>query len=249
MLKVKKLRCEYKENPTGIDVVAPRLSWQLMADGRGIMQKAFQIQVSKDDDSFKNIVWDTGVISSDKSVHVEYAGAALESRTRYYYRVKVWDNKGNVSDWSEPGFWETGMLDTDEWVAEWIAPADINLQTSEASPLLRKEFDITAKVKTARVYVTSLGLYELFLNGIRVSDHLFTPGWTSYNKRLQYQTYDVTHLLKDGVNVIGAVLGNGWYKGELAWGGNSKIYGDKLALLLQMHITYEDKRKYGNFRQ
>ena len=243
MLKVKKLRCEYRENPMGIDVSAPRLSWQLIADGRSVMQKAYRIQVSKDDDSFKNIVWDTGIVSSDKSVHVEYAGDALESRTRYYYRVKAWDNKGNVSDWSDAGFWEMGMLGTDEWAAEWITPADVNLQASKVSPLLRKEFNITEKVKTARVYVTSLGLYELYINGIRVSDHLFTPGWTSYNKRLQYQTYDVTHLLEDGVNAIGAVLGNGWYKGELGWKGNSKIYGDKLALLLQMHITYEDGKE------
>jgi alpha-L-rhamnosidase len=239
IINVYDLRCEYKKNPLGIDVMHPRFSWKIHSDKRGCMQSAYRLQVAIDD-SYDDILWDTGKIITDKSIHVEYNGPILQSGKRYFYRIKVWDQKDNNSEWSENGFWEMGLTSPTDWKAKWITPHIDENKEYDPCSFLRKEFKAKAKIKSARVYMTSLGVYEFYLNGIRVSEDLFTPGWTSYNKRLQYQTYDITELLKLGNNTVGIVLGNGWYKGNLAWQDKKNIYGDKLAALFQMHITYED---------
>lgn len=244
MLEIKKLRCEYKENPIGIDIIKPRISWQVISENRSVIQVSYRIQVSMEDNTFESIVWDTGDVNSEECIHIEYKGCTLQSRTRYYYRIQICDNKGNNSGWSETCFWEMGILNLSEWVANWISP-NVNIENieSEACPLLRNKIEIKSKVKSARIYATALGLYELYINGLKVDNNLFMPGWTSYNKRLQYQTFDVTNLLSEGMNVIGAILGNGWYKGNLVWGGNKNLFGSERALLLQLHISYEDGRK------
>lgn len=239
MLKVAKLRCEYKEDPIGIDVLQPRISWQLKSKRRNVVQTSYQIQVSEEK-SFESILWDTGIVKSDQSIHVAYAGPTLKSRKRYFYRVRVQDGHENDSGWSDTAYWETGLLSTEEWKAEWIKASISKKILQEACPLLRKDFEVKSKVKAARIYATALGLYELYINGARVGDCLFTPGWTSYNNRLQYQTYDVTAMLKTGTNAIGAVLGKGWYCGGLTWNNKHNIYGSDQALLMQMHILFED---------
>ena len=240
MIQVINLRCEYKNNPVGIGVRNPRISWIIQSDERNVMQAAYHIQVAMDK-SFEFPVWDTGRVDSDQSVHVEYKGQPLQSRTRYYYRVRVWDQKGRVSDWSKTAFWETGLLDTGEWVAAWITPEGVdNSAELRACPMMRKVFEVNGKVRCARIYATSLGLYQLRLNGQKVGDFLFTPGWTSYENRLQYQTYDVTEMLNGGKNSIGVILGDGWYRGNLAWKHQRNVYGDKLAALIQLHIVYQD---------
>lgn len=242
MLKIAKLRCEYRENPIGIDVMHPRISWLLISDNRGILQNGYQIQGSIDD-TFQSTLWDTGPVKSDQSIHVAYSGPELKSRTRYYFRVRIQDNKGNDSGWSDAAYWETGLLGAEEWMAEWIKPAIDSEVMQEASPMLRRTFEVKGEVKAARIYATALGLYELHLNGSRAGDCLFTPGWTSYRNRLQYQTYDVTGMIKSGNNAIGAILGKGWFKGNIGWGGGYDFYGDSQALLLQMHILYEDGKE------
>lgn len=134
-----------------------------------------------------------------------------------------------------------GLLESEEWRAEWIQPGgEEDVSQSQPCPLLRREFELDKKIASARVHVSSLGLYELFLNGSRVGDQLFTPGWTSYKKRLQYQTYDVSSLLQKGKNAAGVILGDGWYRGFLGWGTKRNVYGEKLALLLQIRVVYED---------
>ncbi len=239
MLKIGRLRCEYRENPVGIDELRPRMSWQLISEERGIMQVEYQIQVSENE-SFTQVSWDTGAVKSAQSIHVEYGGPELEACTRYFYRVRVHDNKGNDSSWSETAFWETGLLGPEKWSAEWIKPAIVNDEMKNACPMLRKTFQLKGAIKAARIYSTALGLYELHLNGLRVGECLFAPGWTSYHSRLQYQTYDVTAMLRQGGNVIGAILGKGWYAGKIGWLGSNGFYGDTQALLLQMHVLYED---------
>ena len=243
-LSVSNLKCEYKINPVGIDVEKPRLSWIIESDKRGVLQSAYELRVApteKDVKSGKNLSWDTGKVMSDQSIHVEYTGPALESRQRVFWQVRVWDNNGKKSGWSEPAFWETGLLNSSDWSAQWIHPnIKEDVSTSNPAQMLRKEFSLDGKITSARVYVTSLGLYELELNGARVGDEVLTPGWTAYEDRIQYQVYDVTPLLQDGENAVGAILGDGWYRGNIGFRGQRNAYGDKLALLFQMHIDYAD---------
>lgn len=239
MLTVTELTCEYRNNPLGLDEMAPRVSWKLCSDQRNTLQTGYQLQVSLSRD-FDTILWDTGTVSSDQSVHVAYEGPALSPRRRYYYRVRAADNHGNRSAWSAPSFWETGMLYKTEWCAQWISSGCEEETLLEASPLLRRAFRLEKSVASARAYVTALGLYFLYVNGERVGADYFTPGWTSYAHRQQYQTYDVTSMLQSGDNVVGAVLGNGWYAGYIAWSGEKGFYGKKRAFLLQIHIRFTD---------
>lgn len=232
--------CEYSHNPVGIDIENPRLSWKLISDRPDVLQTAYEIRVA---DSPQNLaktrkqIWATGKVNSEQSVHVEYQGPALTSMQRVYWQVRIWDNQNEVSAWSEPAFWETGMLNHEEWKASWITKQEEISEQSLPAQYFRNEFNTAKKVSSARVYVTSLGLYQLFLNGQKVGNDLFTPGWTSYDNRLQYQTYDVTHLLQQE-NTIGAIVGDGWYRGYLGWKGGRSYYGDHLALLVQLEITY-----------
>jgi alpha-L-rhamnosidase len=246
-LSVGELRTEYATNPIGIDVRQPRLSWQIRSAARGVLQAAYQLQVASNERilrSGKGLAWDSGVVKSGDSVNVAYGGPALSSSQRCYWRVRVWDGNGAPSAWSEPAFWEMGLLQPSDWKASWIEP-DLpeDIKASGPSPLLRREFNVKGDIERARAYVTSHGLYEMAINGQRVGDAVLTPGWTSYNKRLQYQTYDVTAMLKNGPNAVGATLGNGWYRGYLAWDDKRNIYGSRLGLLMQIVITYRGGRQ------
>jgi alpha-L-rhamnosidase len=171
---------------------------------------------------------------------VEYVGPALKSMQRAYWQVRIWDNKNKATAWSEPAFWEMGIIEPQSWSASWITMEnEQEMEGSKPAHYYRKEFSVRKKVSTARVYVTSLGIYELHLNGKKVGDDLFTPGWTSYNKRLQYQTYNVTNMLR-AENAIGAIVGDGWYRGTITTVRGRPCYGEKLALLVQLVINYTD---------
>jgi alpha-L-rhamnosidase len=236
-LHVTDLTCEYQVNPVGIDVVQPRLSWKIVSSERAVSQSAYQIQCragAKDDSP---LLWDTGKVASDQSVHVPYAGPPLEARQRVYWRVRIWDAKDRESSWSRPALWEMGLLAPKDWQAQWIEPNLVeDANASNPCPMLRRDFTLTSTPQKARAYVTCHGVYELTINGQRVSDHLFAPGWTAYNKRLQYQTYDATMFLRPGQNCIGVILGDGWHRGRLRQGDRRNLYGSSLALLLQLEI-------------
>lgn len=240
LFNVFELRCEYQKNPIGIGVASPRISWRLQSDERALHQTAYEIEVA-DDERFERPHWTSGRVASAQSIHVELIDFVPQSCERYYYRVRAWNQKNEQSAWSEPAYWEMGLLTAEQWAGEWISPPleQFPLDASEA-PLLRKGFQLKGPIKRARIYATALGLYELELNGQRVGDMYFTPGWTSYANTLQTQTYDVTEMLQVGDNTIGAWLGNGWYKGHLGWKNQKCVYGDRLALLLQLHVNYED---------
>ncbi len=236
-IKVHHLLTENKPDPLGIDAAQPRFSWQLDAAGRrNVAQAAYELAVQTEEGQK---LWTTGKMTSPQSVLVKYNGPALASGKRYTWQVRVWDNMGNASEWSTPATWQMGLLQASDWKAQWIEPRFAEAAT-RPSPLLRKEFAVGKKVKRATAYITAHGLYEAFLNGSRIGDAYFTPGWTSYNKRLQYQVYDVTAQLQQGANAIGVALASGWYRGNLAWGGTKDIYGKDISLLLQLHLDFED---------
>ena len=244
MLDIKDLRCEYKTNPLGIDVLIPRLFWKIESDKHDTIQTAYRIKVAYKDSDLKEgakLVWDSGKLESDQSIHVQYTGPALESRKRYYWRVKVWDNHGDESEWSEIAFFEMGILNHKDWKAMMIRP-DIheNPRISNPCQMLRKEFCVKNKIEKARLYITAFGLYEAWINGRRVGDEYFTPGWTTYQKCLQYQTYDVTDLIQQGENSIGVYLGDGWFRGYISYIYERNVYGKNLALFAQLEVTYLD---------
>jgi alpha-L-rhamnosidase len=242
-LQVKELTCEYQDNPVGIDVAVPHFSWKLVTTQRAIKQKSYEIRVGLDPNALikgQNILWQSGVAPSEHSVHVAYGGPELTSRRRYYWQVRVSDNNNAFSGWSEVKYWEMGLLLSEDWTASWIEPAIPGDSVGRPSPVLRKDFQLKNAVRSARLYITSHGLYEAHINGQRIGDQHLTPGWTSYNKRLQYQTYDVTKILKQGSNATGVMLGDGWYRGHLAWENNRNIYGRNLGLLFQLEVEYTD---------
>ncbi len=256
-------RCEYRREPVGIDVRQPRFSWIMQSDERNQAQSAYQILVASNAESLRKgeaDMWDSGKILSERSIQVEYSGKALESNTSYYWKVRVWDKEDRPSPWSDPSSWSMGLLDKTNWKAKWIGIADQykELKTPEdplltprgtppgtPSPMLRKAFLLESQVKRAMVYVSALGLYELYINGKKVGDHLLAPEWTDYTKRVQYQTYDVTDMMKQGENTMGAILGDGWYIGTFGqWGDDArrgKNYGSlDRKFLLQLEIQTED---------
>ena len=204
LMKVTNLRCEYLVNPLGLDIAAPRLSWELRDSRQGARQTAYQITVAgsmRELGGKAGFVWDSGKVVSDQSVHVPYRGPALVSRQRYYWRVRVWDAQGKPSAWSSPTWWEMGLLKRGEWVGQWIeGPLSGGPRTTSPCPFFRRKFALAKPVKSARLYVTALGLYEFYLNGHRVGHDVFRPGWTEYRKRVQYDVYDVKELLKSRAN-------------------------------------------------
>ena len=243
-----RLRCEYLENPIGLDVAEPRFSWRMESDARGARQTARQIQVATTAELLAADTgdgWDTGKVEDDQSLHIVYGGVALEPRRRYWWRVRIWDEKGEASAWSEPAFWETAFLSETQWDADWISIPERPGETrpvedpvSEPCPFLRRQFDCARVPTRGRLYVTALGLYECRINGERVGDDCFTPGWTDYSIRFTYQTYDVTDMLRDGENVIGAILGDGWACGYLVHGNHH--WGNQPFLKAMLILDYED---------
>jgi alpha-L-rhamnosidase len=242
-VKISDLSVEYRINPLGVDTPEPRFSWKIRASERAVYQSAYQIIVGETPGEVKRgsgKLWDTGKLHGDLTVNLAYAGDALQSNTKYFWRVRVWlDDENSV--WSEPAFFHTGILETSEWKAQWITAQE---EITDASPLLRKEFQVEKKVDQAIAYVTACGFYEFFLNGQKVGDHVLDPGVTDYRETILYSTYDVTSLLKKGANAAGAMLGNGAYnllktKGRWSWGSGGASLGNP-CFLMQLMITYSD---------
>jgi len=239
-MSIVKLRCEYRENPLGIDTAAPRLSWQIKSDRRGARQTANRILVSSRRNGPADL-WDSGKVQSDQSVHVEYAGKALLPGQRVWWRVAVWDEAGKKAESTETAWWELGLPGVD-WGAQWIgAPLAGGKKTQMPAPYLRTEFTLPKKkLVRARLYATALGLYEAYINGGRIGDEVFAPGFTDYRQRVMYQTYDVTGTLKPGRNCLGAILGDGWCCGYFAFDGVRQAYSEQPWLLTRLVLEFAD---------
>jgi len=243
MNEPRRLRCEHLENPIGLDVAEPRFSWRMESSARGARQTARQAQVATNLDLLAagtGDAWDTGRVEDDRSLHVVYGGNELQPRRRYWWRVRVWNEKRQASPWSEPAFWETGFLSENQWEADWISVAERSGKTGEPCPVLRRRFDCERAPSRARLYVTALGLYECRVNGARVGEDWFTPGWTDYDIRIPYQTYDVTALVRQGENAIGAILGDGWACGYLVREGQRSRWARQPFLKALLVLEYED---------
>lgn len=246
-MNITHLRCEYAEHPLGIDIPRPRLAWQLQSARQGARQSAYQILALSVDNrlaqenilrhSTPDVLWDSGQVESDQSVHVEYGGPPLQSGQRVEWRVRAWDENGQPTEWSAPAWFEMGLLQPEDWQAAWIGSFLVgSARASVPLPYLRKTFQLEKPPARARLYITALGLYEAWLNGQRVGNALLTPGWTDYRIRVRYQTYDVTALLQPGENALGAILGDGWYCGHVEW-RDRQLYGERPKLLAQLVIT------------
>ena len=244
-LTVGGLQCEYLENPLGIDTPQPRLSWVLESGQRAQAQTAYQVLVASSEALLKantGDLWNTGTVPSDQTVQVVYAGKALSSSQRCHWKVRVWDKEGKASAYSRPAYWEMGLLSPQDWKGQWIGrTTDTN---SLPAPLLRLTFTLEGKIKQARAYICGLGYYELHLNGKKVGDHLLDPGYTRYDRRALYVTYDVTDELRRGKNAVGVILGNGWYnvQTKAVWDFHKAPWRAAPKLLMQLRVEYTDGR-------
>jgi alpha-L-rhamnosidase len=240
MLEAVSLRTEYLVNPIGLDTKKPRLSWKLRCDGVRVIQSAYQLQASSTED-FAHVCWDSGKVETSQSQGILYAGPEQKSMECVYWRVKVWSNHEEESPFSEPAFFETGLFHTSDWKAHWIEPEkEVDIDAYKPAPYIRKEFTVRKGLVSARACLTAKGLYSFYLNGVEGTDNLFTPGFTSYCKRLQVQVYDVTHLLHEGSNALGVILGDGWWRGSTGGASLKNNFGYKVALLGQLMLDYED---------
>lgn len=208
---------------------------------RGARQAAYQIRAAATPAGLAagDLLWDSGRVESDVSAYVAYGGPPLRSGQRVYWQVQIWDDLGATAA-SAPAWWEMGLLERGDWQGRWIgAPFLGGPRTTSPAPYLRTTFMIERPVESARLYVSALGLAEPYLNGERVGADVFLPGWTDYQQRVQYHVYDVTDRLQQGANALGAILGDGWYCGFVAWRGR-QVYGDRPKLLAQLQIRYAD---------
>ena len=232
------LRTEYRINPIGLTVKAPRFSWKMESDKKNTLQNSYQIIVKAQEKNAERTVWDSGVKEKATSVLISYEGEELASETRYTVQISVTDNHGNISEIT--GSFETGVLDNAEFKAQMITSDFPEEET--ACPIFGKTFALDKKVKKARLYATAHGVYEATLNGQTVGDYRMAPGWTSYHNRLQYQIYDVTELLA-AENEIEITVGNGWYKGILGFYCQPNQYGTQVGAFAELHVEYEDGSK------
>ncbi|MEA1996534.1 MAG: family 78 glycoside hydrolase catalytic domain, partial [Gemmatimonadota bacterium] len=248
------LRCEYLENPLGIDQVSPRLSWTVESPKRGQKQTAYRIIVASSAENLEKgtgDLWDTGKVQSSRSTQVVYSGKELTSRMRCFWKVCSWDRDGVLTEFSAPALWSMGLIEDSDWKGRWIGIKQAEqekaatVQETETPPgppppCFRKNFILNKIVTRAIVYVTARGIFELRVNGQQVSSDIFAPEWTDYRKRIQYRTYDITPLLRKGENTLGATVGDGWYSGYLAWTKKRGFYGTRNSLLAQLEVLYED---------
>ncbi|RIJ50536.1 hypothetical protein D1614_00950 [Maribellus luteus] len=261
---VTETKCQSIINPIGIDVNQPSFSWIVESTERGKKQIAYQILLADNkDDINRNSgnYWDSGKIISEKNHSVMYRGKALQSNQTYYWKVRIWDEQDVPTEYSKTTFFTTSILDSDEWKGKWIgrgiAKAPLNeegfyqekievdadgdsIKYNGTSLLLRKEIQLAKTVSKALVNVSGLGFYEFSINGKRVGDRVLNPAKTNYTQLVLFDTYEVSELLDKGENVLGIMVGNGWFDPiPKWWSWRMQWFGEKQAML-NMHITYKD---------
>lgn len=252
-LEVANLKTDRQDKPLGFDNPAPEFSWIVQSSERGTLQTAYELVVSDDLkklDEGNVAYWQSGKIDGNHTFAIRYKGKPLQSFTRYYWKVRIWDQNGQASPWSSSWF-ETSMMNPSEWKAQWISDQrplpqkDEDFYKQTPNPLLRKEIKLTKEVRSARLYIAGLGYSIAYLNGQRVGDHMLDMPWTQFGKQVMYNTFDVTSMLHKGQNVLGVMLGNGWYnpmplKLFRTWNLRNTLTVGKPCVKAQLRITYED---------
>jgi alpha-L-rhamnosidase len=238
--KIKNLRVEYLKNPVGIDTPSPCFSWELESNSSGVKQEFYEISVQSY--TYSSTVWKSGKIASDRSTGIVCKNLNLSPSTQYIWQVKVWSNKGEVI--SSASNFETGLMQSGWSDAKWLKISEDS--ASGGIPMFRAKISISKTIKSARIYSSALGIYDLFINGKRVGAVLadgtpvydeMKPGWTDYRKTVFYQTYDIGKLLKAGRNVVGATVSSGWFTGNIA----HNEYGQHpLGFIAKLLIEYTD---------
>ena len=246
-LEAENLKCEYVRTPLGLETKHPRLSWTLSADERAQKQTAYRLIVASSKDKLaenNGDLWDTGKVKSDDTINIKYRGKSLKKGMRCWWKVRAWDRNGDPGPWSEPSWWEMGLRGKGAWEAEWIRPPtsqDPDVEPDPA-PLFRRAFETDRTVEKARVYISGVGYYELYLNGDKVGNHVLDPAFTRYDERVLYESYDVTDHLKQGKNAAGVVVGNGWYNmhTRAVWNFDKAPWRDRPTMICQLRLTYAD---------
>lgn len=260
-IEVVDLKCEYLNDPLGIDANIPRLSWKIKATGNNISQQAYRIIAASDRNKLEEKsgdLWDSDTIYSDQSTQINYEGKVLNSREKIYWKVGVWSQDDENPTWSETASWEMGLLNETDWSAEWIGIKELSTtKVGQKNPAryFRKTFDIKNDIEKARAYISGLGYYELYINGKKVGDHVLSPNQTNYDRRqvdsyldgkvsnmstrVLYETYDIGSYLQKGENVATVILGNGWYyqneRSEYV-----PLYYDTPRFIAQLEVDYDD---------
>ncbi|MDD2437108.1 MAG: family 78 glycoside hydrolase catalytic domain [Massilibacteroides sp.] len=253
------LRCESLINPIAVEAKIPLLSWKIESAQRNKKQSAYRILVASSLSLLNEKeadYWDSGKVNTNQSVNIKYQGKELSSRKELFWKVMIWDEKGQTSSWSESAAWSMGLLDASDWDAQWITNREDLYPDSTLTfpaPYFRKQFEVGKKIKHAKVYVSGLGFYELYLNGEKVGDHVMAPVVSNYDKRVlrnvlyyyddqstqrvYYNTFDVTEQLQRGKNALGVILGNGWYN-QRARTVEGWMWYSTPRLLLQLEVEY-----------
>ena len=228
------VRVEHRSDPLGVGSARPRLSWRTRTERSPWWQAAYEIEVDGRS---------AGRVDADDSVLVDWPAAPLASRQRAAVRVRVWGVDGSQSEWSDVLHVEAALLDDADWTARWVSPVHLDpLDSSAPAVLLRHEFELptSRRAARARLYITSAGIHRAELNGQRVGDHVLAPGWSSYPHRLRYDIHDVSAMIHAGTNAIGVEIADGWWRGHLGMDSHRNEYGDRLGLLAQLEVTFED---------
>ena len=237
------------KNPIGFYDNTPTFSWKLPVSNNNKSQSAFQVVVASSPDLLPDNpdLWDSNKQDSDQSIWVKYEGQRLTSQKKVYWQVKFWNQDGMASPWSAINHFELGLLENSDWKAKWVG-----LDTAKDSirgrgnvlihkpQYLRKGFELSNDVASARLYITAKGVFDVSINGENVSDDAMSPGFTTYDKRIETLTYDVTNLIESGQNTIGVELASGWYSGRLLWGKTPWDNTVSPKVLCQLAITMKD---------
>lgn len=237
MVNISKILINYQENPVGIERIE-QVGWSMVSDQQNVIQYSYELQIAEDEE-FAQQIYDSGRVESEVSAHVTPKMPVLQSARKYFIRVRVMTTAGDESAWKE-GFFVTALLSKEEWRAKFITIETEEEKGESKGSYLRKEFHIDKRIKSAYAFSTALGLYHLYINGRKVGEDEFTPGWTSYNKHLLYQEYDVTKYLIEGENAAAGFLGAGWYKGDVGFVRMRNHYGSRAAFACQIVVEYED---------